>query len=230
VSRQAVPDPAAALTAVAGRVAGIEQDLGEIRQDVAALGRGVADLLAQVRHLTPQHGTGPTTVPGGPADPGPAGPNAAGGEDEEEEEEVQRDWLTVTDPDTAAAWLADVAEWAQVVLARHGVELDAVPCWPLHPAVVVDLLALSAQRESAYPQPGPTPVMEWLTRWLPPGIGRITTGLTACRKDHGHWHAGDLYDASGLTSPEGLAGAGRWWATARDTSPGPAWLHLPAAA
>ena len=93
-------------------------------------------------------------------------------------------------------------------------------------ALVGDLLALTAQREHAYAQDDPTPVMEWATRWLPAGITRIHSRLHHCAQDHAHHHAGHLLDATGLTSENGLTDTATWWTTARAV-PGPDWLHLP---
>lgn len=134
--------------------------------------------------------------------------------------------MAVTDPDTARQWLDEAVDWARWVPLCHHLDLDETPCWPLHPVVVADLLALAAQRAHAYTDPTPTTVVEWLTRWLPAGLTRIRTETDTCRQNRGHHHDGRLYDPTGLTSPRALTDIATWWTTHRDT-PAPTWLHLP---
>ena len=232
--RRPVADPHAMLGAIAKRVDGTERDLAALRDDVTGLGRGVADIVAQLRRLTAGGPTRPDHAPAGPADAdSPVESPETSDEDddptprpaEDDEEEGQRDWFAVTEPDVAHAWLVEAAEWAAHVPAWYGLDLQGVPCWPLHPAVVGDLLALAAQREHAHGRPDPTPVTEWVTRWLPAGIARIRTDVSACRRDAAHHTAGRLVDAADLTTPEGLADVAAWWATARHV-PAAEWLEL----
>ena len=234
--RRPVADPAAVLTGVTGRVDTVERELADLHQDVTALGRGVAGLIAQLRQATPTATGRPHTGADPVADTDPDSdldsdldpdPDSdADIVDGEGEVEGQRDWFAVTDPGQARDWLSEVTDWAGRVLAWHGLDLSGIPCWPLHPCVVGDLLALVAQREHAYAQDDPTPVMEWATRWLPAGITRIHSRLHHCAQDHAHHHTGHLLDATGLTSENGLTDTATWWTTARAV-PGPDWLHLP---
>jgi hypothetical protein len=85
----------------------------------------------------------------------------------------------------------------------------------LHPDVVTDLLALTSEREGAYTGPRPTPVSEWLARWLPATTTRIHAALRPCAQERGHVHNGITYDTTGFDP----FSAGAWWATDR---------HIPA--
>ncbi|MDQ1246871.1 MAG: hypothetical protein QG597_1239 [Actinomycetota bacterium] len=229
--RRALPDPAALAAAATARVDGVERELAAVRDDVTALGRGVTDLITQIRSLSAT-GTVPT-APGGPdgSGHGSDGPGlVVDGQDatrpEEDQEKGQPDWLAVHDPEVASSYLTEAQEWANDVLIPHGVYLAEVPCWPLHPVAVADLLALSGERAHCYGAPDPTPVVEWLTRWLPAGLERLQVATADCRRDRAHHYGGRLYDAAGLTTSRGLADVAIWWTTHRDI-PAPIWLHLP---
>ena len=195
------PDPEDLATLLAGRVDTLEQQLGQITVDVAALGRGVGDLTTQIRKLT-------TTLT--PDTTGPAGdPVAVDGDDEMD---GQPDWFAVTDPDTALEILTVLTTWVQTIGRHHGITLP-ITCWVLHPHVVAALLALATERDHAYTGARPTPVSEWLTRWLPATATTISTGLAACVAVRGHWARGLTYDLTGFDP----LSAGPWWATDRDT-------------
>jgi hypothetical protein len=216
------PDQGDVNTALAGRVDGIERRLGvvdDLRADVTALGRGVADLTAQVRALAATvtstsirtagarptaHGDG-----GDPAgsDGGPDGSSDGGNGG-------QRDWLTVADPALAAGWLEDIAAWVDDVLHPLGLA-PAATCWPLHPAVVVELLAATAERAAAYTGGSATPVSEWLARWQPGATARLGADLRACVEDRGHRTAGRTYAVPRL-DPTAVA---RWWVDGRGLDP-----------
>jgi hypothetical protein len=237
--RRPVADGSAVLAAVAARMDGLERDLATVRDDVTALGRGLADLIAQIRRLTgPTGNTGDGPPAGHTTDgyvvegsPGEGDGEARPGEGDSaeivpQEDEGQRDWWAITDPGLAYEWLVEVAGWAQGAPAWYGVDLAGTPCWPLHPVVIGDLLAGAAQRAHAYTAADPTGVSEWLTRWQTAARARIRTDLDECRRDEAHHHDGRLYDATGLNTPTGLRDAATWWATARDV-PAPTWLHLP---
>src|SRR5689334_19838006 len=101
--RRVVPDAGALSAALAGRVDGIERDLGELRGDVQALGRGLADLTGQLRRLAsldgmPAVGPTSTTDAADGEDDGGRGGHDAALVLEDAGEEGQRDWLTVSDP------------------------------------------------------------------------------------------------------------------------------------
>jgi hypothetical protein len=200
MTRRYVPEPDAVLTVLAGRVDAVERQLrltderlAGVAEDVAALGRGMADLVAQIRRL---------------GEPDPTAAASPAGEDVDEGKitEPQRDWITITDPVLAAQWLDDLATWTTDVLAPH----DAAPaaiCWPLHPDVVAELMALQADRDAAYDGGRPTPVSEWLARWLPSASQRIDAALAHCIAERGHHVDGRTYDATVL-DPASVAG---WW-------------------
>lgn len=173
-----------------------------LQTDVAALGRGVASLTQAVR-------AGATTTP-------------ASDDGDEEETKGQPDWLTVTDPEAARTWMAGAVEWLAGPGRWHG--LDLAPCWVLHPDVVADVLALSAERTAAYTSV-PSVVLDYLGRWLPDTRARITQALTGCTEARAHKVDGQMWDCTDL-DPATVA---TWWATDRDR-PAPTALLLPSAA
>ena len=214
MTRHYQPDGQLLVAALAGRVDALEELARRTADDVTALGRGVADLTGQIRRITAPG------APGAPEDQlAPAGtandPNAADAGLEPEPAAGQPDWLTVTDPDEAAELLTGLTGWLEDVGAHHGltVLLSAAPCWPLHPNVVADLLALCVERGDAYAGERPTPVSEWHTRWLPGCRHRVDTALAGCVSERGHTAGGRLWDATGL-DPQSIAA---WWATDRAT-------------
>ena len=216
--KRSVPDPSAMVSALAARVDALEQDTRVLRTDADGLGRGYARLTTQIDRLanrastTTGAGAGGTSGTAGRS--APTGPGAA-------DDEGQPDWLTVTDPDVAVAWVTAADIWARDILTRHGLALTSTPCWPIHPDVVGDLLALIAQREEAYGGAKPAAVSEWLTRWLPAGIDRIRGRLAVCLDERGHSQNSRIYDAK----PVDPAHAAHWWATDRNT-PAPKALAL----
>jgi hypothetical protein len=195
MTRRYQPDGTLLLTAMAGRVDALEKSAEEGRKDVAAIGRGLADITAQLRRLND------TSHPTGPA------PSSSSGD---ELAEQQPDWLTVDDPSVAREWLAAAQGFVDGVLVHHGVGMT-MPCWPLHPTVVADLLAMACERDAAYTGATPTPVSEWLSRWLPAGIERITRAMAECVVERGHRVHGRTYDVTGFDP----ASAATWWATER---------------
>jgi hypothetical protein len=111
--------------------------------------------------------------------------------------------------------LRGIQDLAGSVLVHYGIALT-MPCWSLHPTVVADLLALTHERDTAYTGPRPTPVSEWLTRWVPASRERISTSLTLCATFRGHREGMTSYDTTGF----GPLSAAAWWAIDR---------HIPAA-
>jgi hypothetical protein len=194
--RRYAPDPDALAAALAARVDRLERDTQQAATDLASLGRGVAQLTAQIRLLVGVDAAVDGSGDGALVEERPAG---------------QPDWLTVKDVETARAWLIDVTDWSSGVLPGHGLTVGA-PCWPLHPEVVCLLLALKAERDAAYECAGPTAVSEWLTRWLPAVATRMSEALAVCMAERGHREGGVTYDASDLDS----ASVAAWWVTDRD--------------
>lgn len=178
----------ASLAALSTRLDTIEGTVKGHDADLTALARGVATL------------TG--TVPTPRQDPSDT--------DEDDQVEGRRDWLTVNDPDQATTWLTDAAEWLRDIGAHH--RLAPGPCWPLHPEVVAEVLALVDTRGAAYAG-GPADVAEWLTRWLPGARDRIRSALGDCRDGH------QIGAVPHAVSALDLGAVARWWATDRATRP-----------
>jgi hypothetical protein len=204
VTRRYVPSGESLAAALAGRVDNLETEIRQTGADVASLTRGITDLTTQIRTLT----TNTTSPAGLPADP-------------DGEEDGQPDWFAVTDPDQARELLTGLVRLTDVVLSHHGITLTPA-CWPLHPTVVVDLLALACERSAAYAGERPTPVSEWLARWLPATTERISTALAGCVGERGHREGQHLYDTTGFDSLSAAA----WWAIDREL-PAPEAFALP---
>jgi hypothetical protein len=199
MTRRYTPTGDLLATVLAGRVDALENDLRQITGDVAAVGRGVTDLTIQIRHLTPNLGSTDA------ADDAAADAAAPVG---------QIDWFAA-DPEGqafAVDLLHDLIAWAESVGSWYGIDL-APPCWALHPTVVADLVALLAERDAAYANTKPTPVSEFLTRWLPATRDRIRDALGPCAAERGHRHDGRTYDITGFDQ----LSAATWWATDRAT-------------
>ncbi len=229
----------AVLAALAGRLDTLERHTHDHTQTLTALTRAIADLTALAR--TDRHfldDSGPsqpgTATAAGPGqqltvdEPGEGetferaarlastprpstGSTAAAASDSGK---GQRDWLAVGDPAVARLWLHQADQFTRTVLAHHGFTASgALPsCWALHPGVVADLLALAGEHTAAYTGTKPTPVSEWLTRWLPAARERITTTLQACRNERAHHEAGRTWAHEDLD----LDSVAIWWATDRD--------------
>ena len=181
----------------------------QVAADVAALGRGLAELTAQVRALNESR---PTVTGAAPAGAGGDDPDADPDDGSEPDEGVQRDWLTVTDPDLAGQWLADAAEFASGVLPRFpGTALPG--CWPLHPAAVVEMIALNAQWVDAYHAEAPAAVSELLARWLPGAVRRLKAATSSCANRDGHVEGKRVHQVGDL-DPYRVA---LWWIDSRDT-------------
>jgi hypothetical protein len=215
VSRQYRPAGDTLATLLAGRVDSLEQQLAQNTGDVTALGRGVADLTTQIRQLA--------NAPAAGGSEGGSARTEENGEAEEDEPPVgQPDWFAVTEPETAIEILTTLTGWVQSIGTHHGIALP-LACWGLHPDVVAALLALATERDTAYTGPQPTPVSEWLARWLPAGVTAITTALAGCAEARAHTEGGIAYDLAGFDP----ISAGPWWALDR-TTPAVVAFALPA--
>jgi hypothetical protein len=221
----------AVLATLAARLDAVERTQTSQGKDISALGRGVAALTSQLR-TTGLPGAGHR--PGADTDTAPdtaatdatdadAVPDATAHETgttttgPERSSPQQRDWLAVTDPDTARDWLLQAQEWIDHVGVRCGLGLPA--CWPLHPGVVTEVLALSAERTAAYGSASTTTVSEYLGRWLPGARDRIHQALQGCLG--GHQHQRTTFHVPALD----LAAVATWWTRDRAT-PAPTALHL----
>jgi hypothetical protein len=226
--RRASVDLDAVTAANTRRIDALDRQIHSVVDDLAALGRGLAQLTAQIRRLTDLAGPPAGGLTVGTAD-APTG-TAAGVDGEIGGEGPTGfdpgaglpDWIRLDLPHAAVA--EDLLGQVAAFLARVGVHLavPAVACWPLHPAVVVDLLAVMSQYDHAYTGDNPSGVSELLTRWLPATRERIKRALAGCTDVGAHDHDGHLYLAEALDPHEVAA----WWTSRRDT-PAVAALHLP---
>ena len=188
----------AVLSRLVARQDDIESTLVQVRGDVDRLTRATAALTETLRRLTP---TPPAADD--PADDATAGEDGDAG---------QRDWLTVTDPDDAVAWLVEVtAWWDQVGEVLVG---PSVACWPWHPRSVVAALALHAHHAQAYADPRAVAVSDLLTRWTP-ALGRLISPRDVECTRHEHLHDGRPWSVRPELLPEYAA----WWATDRSGLP-----------
>ena len=204
------PDPS-----LRRRLDGVDERLAildGLAGDVTALGHGLAELTNRVTALgeatTRSIITAPTQHG---AEPGAADTTDHGGEDGQE---GQPDWLTVTDPDLATAWLTDAVVFADDILARfpHGKQ---PPCWPVHEIAVVEVIALQRQWVDAYTSADPGAVSDLLGRWLPGAVHRLRQITGECGLQRAHQENGHSYRVPALD-------AGRvalWWVESRGTDP-----------
>jgi hypothetical protein len=183
-------------------------DLARIRDDLAAHARAIDALTRLVHHLgtTPDPAAGAdVTGPGGTPELAPV-----------------PEWLSVTDPAQAVAWLADLVVWVGRVWARYPAA-DLQACWPWHPAVVAELLTVRhAWAEATLPGQSVLALAAWHDRWRPAAMHRINRAMTGCDRGAGchvnpaghHYHYNPAY----------LDELAHWWATTPhpdpDTAPG----------
>ena len=134
---------------------------------------------------------------------------------EERAEQAQKDWFTVTDAETAHRWLTDLQTWVDRVYTPHFDEWKLNACWPWHPPVVADLLALQAHYTWAYKQLVPTPVAHRRAQWF----GRNRTllrpddggdrGIMPMCKGGKHWNDGAMVEPNPAALPDYV----QWWVT-----------------
>ena len=207
-----------AVTALARRLDDVDTrllQLDVLTRDVAAIGRGLADLTAQVRALTEATNRGIVTAPNRNPFPGGDGDaEALLSDDGAGEEGTQPNWLTVTDPDLAGQWLADAMTFAEEVLARFP-DTRLPACWPLHAIAVVEMVALRAQYATAYEAAHPGPVSELLGRWLPGTVRRLRKATGECERRAGHVEGRHVYQVPAL-DPGRVA---LWWVESRGSDP-----------
>jgi hypothetical protein len=189
------------LDGLADDVTAIGHALGQLTERVTALGdattRTILTAPDRRHHPVAASDTGTGAVPGLDSS-------------ETEAEDGQPDWLTVTDPDLAAAWLTEAMGFADDILARfpHG---DLPGCWPLHAIAVVEVVALHRQWVDAHASTDPAGVSELLARWLPTAVHRIRQQTGECGLQRSHQHQGRAYRVPHLD-------AGRvadWWIQSR---------------
>ena len=177
----------AVLARVVARQDDLETTLVQVRADLDRVTRATASLTETLRKLpTADHQVG--------------------------EEEPQRDWLSVTDPEAAQAWLIEATGWwDQVGTLLVG---EAIACWPWHPRSVAAALALQAHYAQAYADPRAAPVSDLLTRWAS-ALARMVSPRDAECTRHEHWQDGRAWCIRRDLLPDYAA----WWASDRTGTP-----------
>lgn len=110
-----------------------------------------------------------------------ATPDGDGDQADEDEDAGIASWMTVRDPEQARAMIAELAEWLAAVYVRYpGGQLG--DCWPWHPSVVAELLALRDIWVNAHEgkTASAAAVMDWHDRYRPGAAARVTAELAPC--------------------------------------------------
>ena len=213
-------DPAAAIARLVAQVDQLTHDIAAItalRADVETHTRTLADLADVVRRInsgsTPDRAA--TSAAGQVA-------TAIGGTDDREPGDPAPDWLTVTDPALAIAWLNSLDHWIRNVWTRY----QPLPvCWPWHPAVVAELLVCAHTWATAtLPDLGPEPLAVWHDRWRPGTSHRVTKAMTACERADGDHITGP--GTRWAPDPTYLDELAHWWATTHGATPAPGLTKL----
>lgn len=221
-------DETSALARLAAQVDRVEREvagMAVLRADIAQHGQALRRLSEVISQQATASRNGRKTR----ADGGPAAANGAGGkgsgpngaqapgasaDGEEEAPERVREWMTVTRPELAVQWLAEVTVWVRRVWSRYQ---ELPECWPWHECVVAELLASQACWVAAIkPDTRPESLAAWHDRWRPSAASRIAKTLTGCMR------AGGLH-VTGITrwevDPTVLDELAVWWATTHGTGP-----------
>ena len=203
--RHLPPDGDGGLARLIGKVDRLERsvaDLASLRADVEAHSRSLADLATAIRVTRT-----PEAVETSEA-PSPAPPMT---------KDTAPDWLSVTDPRQAIAWLDGLDVWVRQVWTRYG---RIPPCWPWHPDVVAELLVCAHVWAGAVlPGNGPEPLAAWHDRWRPGAAHRVNKALTGCeRADGEHVDGPGPRWVIDLTMLDEVA---LWWATTHGSTPPP---------
>lgn len=148
------------------QVAAQQDDLRQAQQTAEHAHRVLVDIVDRVQAIADQQptATSPPAAGGGPS----TGPVS---------------WLTLEDPDQARTLLHQLADWlAQVYIHYPGATNSLGECWPWHPNVVEELLALKAAWHAAYDDPTAPPhrALDWHDRALPATIHHLNTTLGDC--------------------------------------------------
>jgi hypothetical protein len=193
------------------RLTTVRGDVAAIRSDLAAFNDALNDLTDTVRRRTasPHGPEAPAQTP----DDAAAGPLTDDGRPTLQVPETDDvpEWMAVTDPQLAVAWLNDLTVWVPRVWARypHG---GLPKCWPWHPPAVAELLTSRHQWAAATaPGSGIDGLTSWHDRWRPGTVLRLAGVMSGCERAQGchtnvtmkHWR----YDLDQL---DDLA---VWWAT-----------------
>lgn len=210
VRRHVPEDATAALAAFALDLDQLRRqvrDLTGLRVDIAAHSRALESLSrfarkAEAGGIAPP----PDEPPDDRADNGTGGP----GDPSEPLVIPIPEWLTVTDPALAVAWLTGLTHWVPRVWTRYpGAGLQ--PCWPWHPAIVAELLVVQhAWDEAVLPGQSVLALAAWHDRWRPAAMHRINRAMTGCDRGAGcHVDIAGHHFRFDLSRLDELAA---WWA------------------
>src|SRR5262249_49900177 len=124
-------------------------------------------------------------------------------------------WLADPEP----TMLAGLVTWLGRVLVHYPDTADALgECWPLHPWIVEELLALQAAWYEAYDsgRPSGTKAVDWHARHKPGVLHRIRRTLADCTIDaHRPGGRADHTRLSRLAGVEHAERAADWWSACR---------------
>lgn len=140
----------------------------------------------------------------------PPGQRGGAAEDDEEEFGGQPNWLEIEDPEEARTTLEASVAWHRRVLVP--LDCGLPPCWPWHPAMVAEVLALGEVYVWAYGQKNPKEVGTFFAHYLATFRSRRTTHFSASSCS-GNIHG---FGARQYTVDTGaLAEYARWWVSDR---------------
>lgn len=125
----------------------------------------------------------------------------------------QPDWLKIADPDEAETWLTGALVFVERYLMPMDVDLPA--CWPWHPFLVSEIIALAEQRDLAYAGTADK-VSDYHARWLKTFKDRVGNAKReGCGRITHADRDGTKYDIDRSRVRE----YARWWATDRVSPP-----------
>jgi hypothetical protein len=189
------------VAAMAGGVTAAEESAAAAHRAIMGLNQAVTTLADQVEAL------GEAGDPDGEKKP---------------KKPARRYWLTVTDPELAAAELVGLSEWVAAVYLRFpGVGLT--DCWTWHETVVTELYALhQAWLEALDGDTGSgARVVDWHERHRPGVVSRVGRELTECSLDQ-HGPTGSRAHRPPRVPGTGLAEqVARWWAETHGATAAP---------
>ena len=174
-------DPGVKLAAaVSGRVDAMEVSLDQHTRDIAALRKDGESLTKTVKSILKR----------------------------EEEGEGQPDWLLISSPQDAVDTLLAAMDWHDRLLPYLNAAMPT--CWPWHPILVCEVLALAETREAAYLGGDPVKVSDFMARHLMTFRSRNAAETKQCNRSE-HVVGEETY-----TVDRGqLDTYARWWATDR---------------
>ena len=134
---------------------------------------GKAQQMAEAVHrVLPELAERISAVASGPGEP----------DDLVEADDMSQSWLLNQRPQM----LDRLREWLEQVLIHYPGSTQALgPCWPLHPWIVEELLALRAAWFEAYEgeRASATRTVDWHDRYRPGVVRRITEHISGCSEE-----------------------------------------------